>query len=443
MTSYDLIIIGFGKAGKTLASFAAGQGQHVALIEQSSKMYGGTCINIGCIPSKTLVHDGIGGASFDEAFSRKNEVVNALNKKNYNNLASKDNIDILDYKASFVSNNEIALLDHAGNVKDKITGNKIVINTGAQANIPKIEGIKTTKNIYDSTGLLNINFQPKDLVIVGGGYIALEFASMFSNLGTHVTILEHGDVIMPREDREVADLALQDLQDKGISVHTNVETTAFSNEGDSTIVHTNHGKFKADAVLLATGRKPNIDGLGLENTDVKIGQRGEIQVNSQLQTSVKHIYAAGDVKGGLQFTYISLDDFRILRSQLFGDGSRTTENRGNIPYTVFIDPPLSRVGLTAAEAEAQGFNFLENKIYVNTIPRHKINNDSRGIFKVVLNKDNGEILGASLYGKESEELINLIKLAIDQHIPYTVLSENIYTHPTMAESFNDLFLEPL
>lgn len=369
--------------------------------------------------------------------------MNALNKKNYNNLASKDNIDILDYKASFVSNNEIALLDHAGNVKDKITGNKIVINTGAQANIPKIEGIKTTKNIYDSTGLLNINFQPKDLVIVGGGYIALEFASMFSNLGTQVTILEHGDVIMPREDREVADLALQDLQDKGISVHTNVETTAFSNEGDSTIVHTNHGKFKADAVLLATGRKPNTDGLGLENTDVKMGQRGKVQVNSQLQTSVKHIYAAGDVKGGLQFTYISLDDFRILRSQLFGDGSRTTENRGNIPYTVFIDPPLSRVGLTAAEAEAQGFNFLENKIYVNTIPRHKINNDSRGIFKVVLNKDNGEILGASLYGKESEELINFIKLAIDQLIPYTVLSENIYTHPTMAESFNDLFLEPL
>ena len=169
-----------------------------------------------------------------------------------------------------------------------------------------------------------------------------------------------------------------------------------------------------------------------------MGQRGEVQVNSQLQTSVKHIYAAGDVKSGLQFTYISLDDFRIF-VPFFGDGSRTTENRGNIPYTVFIDPPLSRVGLTAAEAEAQGFNFLENKIYVNTIPRHKINNDSRGIFKVVLNKDNGEILGASLYGKESEELINLIKLAIDQHIPYKVLSENIYTHPTMAESFNDLF----
>ncbi len=439
MTTYDLIIIGFGKAGKTLAAYAAGQGQHVALIEQSTKMYGGTCINIGCIPSKTLVHDGIEGASFGEAFSRKKEVVSALNNKNYNNLASIKNIDILDYKAKFISNNEIALLDEAGNVKNRLTGDKIVINTGAQANIPNIKGIDTTKNIYDSTGLLNIDFQPQELVIVGGGYIALEFASMFSNLGSNVTVLEYGNVMMPREDREVAELAIQDLRNKGISVYTNVETTAFSNEGDATIVHTNQGDFNSDAVLLATGRKPNTDGLGLENTDINIGQHGEIVVNDKLQTTVEHIYAAGDVKGGLQFTYISLDDFRILQSQFFGDGTRTTENRGIIPYTVFIDPPISRVGLTATEAKAQGFNFLENKIYVNTIPRHKINNDPRGVFKVVINQDNNEILGASLYGKESEELINIIKLAIDQHIPYTVLRDNIYTHPTMAESFNDLF----
>ena len=439
MTTYDLIIIGFGKAGKTLAAYAAGQGQHVALIEQSAKMYGGTCINIGCIPSKTLVHDGIEGASFGEAFSRKNEVVSALNNKNYNNLASIENIDILDYKAKFISNNEIALLDEAGNVKNRLTGDKIVINTGAQANIPNIKGIDTTKNIYDSTGLLNIDFQPQELVIVGGGYIALEFASMFSNLGSNVTVLEYGNVMMPREDREVAELAIQDLRNKGISVYTNVETTAFSNEGDATIVHTNQGDFKSDAALLATGRKPNTDGLGLENTDINIGQHGEIVVNDKLQTTVEHIYAAGDVKGGLQFTYISLDDFRILQSQFFGNGTRTTENRGHIPYTVFIDPPLSRVGLTAIEAKAQGFNFLENKIYVNTIPRHKINNDPRGVFKVVINQDNNEILGASLYGKKSEELINIIKLAIDQHIPYTVLRDNIYTHPTMAESFNDLF----
>ena len=205
-----------------------------------------------------------------------------------------------------------------------------------------------------------------------------------------------------------------------------------------TTVETSQGNFTGDAILLATGRVPNTD-LALDNTDIELGTHGEIKVNNHLQTSVSHIYAAGDVKGGLQFTYISLDDFRILKSELFGDRSRHTENRGTIPYTVFIDPPLSRVGMTASEAQKLNYNYVENTLFINTLPKHKINNDGRGLFKVVINKDNNEILGATLYGKGSEEIINLIKLAIDQHIPYQVLRDNIYTHPTIAESFNDLF----
>ena len=443
MKNYDLIIIGFGKAGKTLAAHAAGHGQKVAVVEQSTKMYGGTCINIGCIPTKTLIHDGIEGSSFKEAITRKKEVVQALNNKNYQGLNSKDNIDVLNYKANFISNEVIELQDNNGTIQETITADKIVINTGSRANIPDIKGIDTAQNIYDSTGLLNIDYQPQELVIIGGGYIALEFASMFANFGTHVTILERGDAIMTNEDQDIANLIVKDLQDKGVTINTNTSTIAFSNNKDQTIIHTNHGEISADTVLLATGRKPNTNHLGLENTDVKIGKQGEVIVNKHLQSTVKHIYAAGDVKGGLQFTYISLDDYRIIKSHLFGDGSRTTENRGVIPYTVFIDPPLSRVGLIASEAKLQGYDILENKVFVSNIPRHKINNDSRGLFKAVINKDTKEILGASLYGKESEELINLIKLAIDQHIPYTVLRDNIYTHPTMTESFNDLFLEPL
>jgi len=443
MKNYDLIIIGFGKAGKTLAAHAASHGQKVAVVEQSTKMYGGTCINIGCIPTKTLIHDGIEGSSFKEAITRKKEVVQALNNKNYQGLNSKDNIDVLNYKANFISNEVIELQDNNGTIQETITADKIVINTGSRANIPDIKGIDTAQNIYASTGLLNIDYQPQELVIIGGGYIALEFASMFANFGTHVTILERGDAIMTNEDQDIANLIVKDLQDKGVTINTNTSTIAFSNNKDQTIIHTNHGEISADTVLLATGRKPNTNHLGLENTDVKIGKQGEVIVNTHLQSTVKHIYAAGDVKGGLQFTYISLDDYRIIKSHLFGDGSRTTENRGAIPYTVFIDPPLSRVGLIASEAKLQGYDILENKVFVSNIPRHKINNDSRGLFKAVINKDTKEILGASLYGKESEELINLIKLAIDQHIPYTVLRDNIYTHPTMTESFNDLFLEPL
>ncbi|PTF16160.1 hypothiocyanous acid reductase MerA [Staphylococcus devriesei] len=438
MSHYNLLIIGFGKAGKTLAKYVASQGQSVALVEQSSENYGGTCINHGCIPSKVLVHDGIENVNFETAFSRKKEVVSALNKKNYGNLANDDNIDVLDFKAQFKSNTEVNLVDKNGEVAHTVTADKIVINTGAKSNIPSIKGIDTAQNLYDSRGLLNIEFQPKDLVIIGGGYIALEFASMFANFGSTVTVIEHSDQIMPREDKEVVEHAIADLEAKGITFITDANIDEFKNDDSRTVVETSKGIFTADAVLLATGRIPNTD-LALENTDVSLGERGEIKVNNHLQTSVEHIYAAGDVKGGLQFTYISLDDFRILKSEIFGDHSRTTDNRIVIPYTVFIDPPLSRVGLTAKEAQEQHYNYVENKILINTVPRHKINNDGRGIFKVVINKDNNEILGATLYGKESEEIINLIKLAIDQHIPYHVLRDNIYTHPTMVESFNDLF----
>lgn len=438
MKKFDLIILGFGKGGKTLAKYASSQGQKVAVIEKSKAMYGGTCINIGCIPSKTLVHEGLVHGSFEEAFSRKKEVVTALNNKNYKNLADDKNIEVLDYTARFKSNNEIALFNERGESIETITAENIVINTGAESVIPKIEGVETSKNLYDSTGIMNLAKQPKHLVIVGGGYIALEFAAMFANFGTKVTVLERGEDIMPKEDEDIVEQVKSDLKNKGIDVVLDVNTERFEDGENSTMVHTTKGDYEAEAVLLATGRKPNVD-LGLENTDIVLGQHGEISVNEYLLTDVPHVYAIGDVKGGMQFTYVSLDDFRIVKDQLFGDSQRSTENRGVIPYTVFIDPPLSRVGLTAVEAKAQGYNILENAIPVNTIPRHKINNDTRGLFKAVVDKDTEEVLGVSLYGQQSEEIINLIKLAIDQKISYKILKDSIYTHPTMIESFNDLF----
>lgn len=438
MKEFDLVIIGFGKAGKTLAKFASQQGQTVAVIEQSPEMYGGTCINIGCIPSKTLVKEGLKGHDFIEAMSRKRDVVEALNHKNYHNLADEQNITVLDYRARFKSNTEVELLNSSGEVEDVVTAPRIVINTGAKAVVPDIEGVATSQRLYDSTGILNLATQPQQLVIVGGGYIALEFASMFANFGSEVTVLERGQAIMAREDQEIAAEVVKDLENKGIRIVTNAETQKFVDEADKTVVQTTQGDFNADSVLLAIGRQPNTD-LGLDNTDIELGSRGEIQVNERLQTTVDHIYAVGDVKGGLQFTYISLDDFRIVRDQLFSDGSRTTENRGEVPYTVFIDPPLSRVGLTAKEAEEQGYDIKEGKILVSQVPRHKINNDPRGMFKAVVDRHTNRILGATLYGVESEEIINLIKLAIDQHISYEVLRDNIYTHLTMIESLNDLF----
>ncbi|EGQ1603548.1 FAD-containing oxidoreductase [Staphylococcus pseudintermedius] len=439
MNQYDLIVVGFGKAGKTLAKFAAQQGKSVAVIEKSAEMYGGTCINIGCIPSKVLVHDGIEAASFNDAMQRKRDVVNALNSKNYHNLADEETVDVINMTASFKSAHAIDLLNAQGEAVQTIEGKNIVINTGAKSVIPNIKGIDTSQRVYDSKAIMDLTQQPKRLVIVGGGYIALEFASIFANFGTTVTVLERSDQILKREDAVIAQQVTEDLTQKGIQFIYNAETEAIEDEADVTKVVTNQGTFEADAILVATGRKPNTEGLNLEAASVQLGQRGEIIVNDKLQTSVDHIYAVGDVHGGLQFTYISLDDFRIVKSQLFGDGKRTLAQRGVVPYTMFIDPPMARVGMTATEAREKGYDILENQVAVNTMPRHKINNDTRGLFKAVVDAKSGQVLGATLYGQQSEELINIVKLAIDQQLPYAVLRDNIYTHPTMAESFNDLF----
>ncbi|HAR5803253.1 TPA: FAD-containing oxidoreductase [Staphylococcus pseudintermedius] len=439
MNQYDLIVVGFGKAGKTLAKFAAQQGKSVAVIEKSAEMYGGTCINIACIPSKVLVHDGIEAASFNDAMQRKRDVVNALNSKNYHNLADEETVDVINMTASFKSAHAIDLLNAQGEAVQTIEGKNIVINTGAKSVIPNIKGIDTSQRVYDSKAIMDLTQQPKRLVIVGGGYIALEFASIFANFGTTVTVLERSDQILKREDAVIAQQVTEDLTQKGIQFIYNAETEAIEDEADVTKVVTNQGTFEADAILVATGRKPNTEGLNLEAAGVQLGQRGEIIVNDKLQTSVDHIYAVGDVHGGLQFTYISLDDFRIVKSQLFGDGKRTLAQRGVVPYTMFIDPPMARVGMTATEAREKGYDILENQVAVNTMPRHKINNDTRGLFKAVVDAKSGQVLGATLYGQQSEELINIVKLAIDQQLPYAVLRDNIYTHPTMAESFNDLF----
>lgn len=438
MKHYDTLIIGFGKAGKTLAKFLAGQGQHIAVVEQDSNMYGGTCINVGCIPSKTLLHEGTEHHSFSEAMSRKKDVVSALNKKNFNNLDSDDNIDVYTYKAHFKDNETVILIDKNDETVETIQATNIIINTGNRSNIPDIKGIKSTENIYDSRGIMSLDNLPEELVIVGAGYIALEFATIFTNLGSKVKVINNNKHVLVTEDKDVASKIYEEFINSGIEFIDEAEVTEFSTEDNRPVVHTSQGKVVGDAVLLATGRVPNTD-LALENTDIQLGDHGEIKVNKYLQTTVDHIYAVGDVKGGAQFTYISLDDYRIVKDHLTGDKQRTTENRGHVPYTVFLDPPLSRIGYTASKAKKEGYNIKEGQLEVKNIPRHKVNNDDRGLFKVVVDADTNLILGASLYGKESEEIINLIKLAMDQEVPYTTLRDNIYTHPTMVESFNDLF----
>ena len=455
MNKYDAIIIGFGKGGKTLAGFLGDKGFKVAIIEKSNKMYGGTCINIGCIPTKSLVHSSkiIKEKSFEtfeemekayrDAVNKKRELVSLLRNKNFAMLDNKDTVDVYTGTASFVSNNEVKV-----DTKDEeitLFGEKIFINTGAETVIPNIDGINETKNIYTSTSIMELDKLPKELVIVGGGYIGLEFASTYSAFGSKVTVLEGYSRLMPREDSDVAEEVKTVLEKKGIEFKLSSKVESFKNNGDKVLIsyydeeNKKSNVIEGDAVLLATGRKPNTEGLNLEAAGVELTERGAVKVNSKLRTNVENIWAIGDVKGGLQFTYISLDDFRIIKDDLFGDGKRSLEDRANIPYSVFIDPVFSRVGLSEEEAIKAGYEIKVAKLQAAGIPRARVIDEIDGFMKAVVDAKTNKILGCTLFCAESSEIINIVDMAIKTGQDYTYLRDNIFTHPTMSEALNDLF----
>ena len=436
MLTYDLIVIGFGKAGKTLAAKMATQGKKVALIERSKAMYGGTCINIACIPTKTLLVAAEKGLTFDQVMAEKNAVTSRLNSKNYAGVSGAG-VDIIDGEAHFLSNKVIEIV--AGDEKEELTAETIVINTGAVSNVLPIPGLTETKNVYDSTGIQNLKELPKRLGVLGGGNIGLEFAGLYNKLGSQVTVLDAAPVFLPRVEPSIAALAKQYMKEDGIQLLQNVRTTQVKNDGDEVVVVTEDGEFHFDALLYATGRKPNIEPLHLENTDIELTERGAIKVDKHLETSVPGVFAVGDVNGGLQFTYISLDDFRILYSYLAGDGSYTLEDRKNVPTSMFITPPLAQIGLTEKEAQEQGLPIAVKEIPVAAMPRGHVNADLRGAFKAVVNTETKEIVGATIFSAGAQEIINILTVAMDNKIPYTYFSKQIFTHPTLAENLNDLF----
>lgn len=436
MLTYDLIVIGFGKAGKTLAAKMAAQGKKVALIERSKAMYGGTCINIACIPTKTLLVAAEKGLAFDQVMAEKNAVTSRLNGKNYAAISGAG-VDIIDAEAHFLSNKVIEIT--AGDEKEEMTAETIVINTGAVSNVLPIPGLTETEHVYDSTGIQNLKELPKRLGVLGGGNIGLEFAGLYNKLGSQVTVLDAAPVFLPRVEPSIAALAKQYMEEDGIQLLQNVRTTQVKNDGDEVVVVTESGEFRFDALLYATGRKPNVEPLRLENTDIDLTERGAIKVDKHLETSVPGVFAAGDVNGGLQFTYISLDDFRILYSYLAGDGSYTLEDRKNVPTSMFITPPLAQIGLTEKEAQEQGLPIAVKEIPVAAMPRGHVNADLRGAFKAVVNTETKEIVGATIFSAGAQEIINILTVAMDNKIPYTYLSKQIFTHPTLAENLNDLF----
>ena len=442
METIKNIIIGFGKGGKTLAKFLAQKGEEVLVIEKSNKMYGGTCINIACLPSKRLIIEAANGVSYVDAVNGKNEMTAQLREKNYHMLADEKTVTVLDGKAHFIADHEIEV-ELPNGKKAQYKGDRIFINTGAVPVMLPIPGLKESKYILDSTQAMDEKKMPKNLTIIGAGYIGLEFASMFAKYGSEVTVLDHNKEFLVREDEDISNAVRKDMEDAGIKFELGADIEKITDEiTDATVTYQVNGKRKtinADRILVATGRKPNTENLGLENTAIETTDRGAIKVDDFLRTTVDNVWAIGDVKGGLQFTYISLDDFRIIKDQLFGTGARMVSDRKVIPYSVFISPALSQVGLNEKQANKLEKEYKLFKLPVTAIPKAKVAKDNRGLFKALVDQETEKILGATLYGIESYELINMISLAMKAHLSYTVLRDQIYTHPTMSEAFNDLF----
>ena len=454
MRKVDAAVIGFGKGGKALAGALAAAGKTVALVEKSPKRYGGTCINVACIPTKSLVHSAAlsaaQGGTFDEraaryaaAIDEKDRVTGLLRGKNYHKLADLPNVEVVDGTASFVDATHLEV-ERPDGMREAIEAEQVFVNTGARPFVPPIPGVDGPR-VHVSETLLDVRTLPERLVIIGGGYIGMEFASMYANFGSRVTVVQNEDAFLPREDAEIAAAVLDSVEGRGIQVIRGAGVRRIDDEADQAVVTVEisgaEEHLPADAVLVATGRRPNVDGLNLEAAGVELTERGAVRTDEHLRTTAPNIWALGDVAGGLQFTYISLDDSRIVKADVLDDGARTTANRGTVPYSVFLDPPFSRAGMTEQEARDAGFDVKVAKLPAAAIPKAQLLQKPTGLLKAVVDAGTGRILGAHLFCEESYEMINTIKLAMDAGLPYQVLRDAVYTHPTMSEAFNDLFAQ--
>ena len=380
---------------------------------------------------------------YKQAIGRKNRLTSFLRNNNYERLSKRPNVTVYTGEGSFVSANIIKVALPEGDIE--LQGKEIFINTGSTPIIPAIDGIKESQKVYTSTTLLDLNVLPQRLIIVGGGYIGLEFASMYAEFGSKVTLLEGGNRFMPRNDQDIANSVKEVLEKKGIEIHLNARAQSIHDTNDGvTLTYSDVSDgtpyfVDGDAILIATGRKPMIEGLNLQAAGIGVDAHGAIVVNDQLRTTVPHVWAMGDVKGGPQFTYLSLDDFRIIRDQLFGDKKRDIGDRDPVPYAVFIDPPLAHIGLTEEEALKRGYSFKVSRLPATSVVRSRTLKQTDGMLKAIVNDHSGKIMGCTLFCAEAPEIINIVAMAMKTGQHYTFLRDFIFTHPSMSEGLNELF----
>jgi pyruvate/2-oxoglutarate dehydrogenase complex dihydrolipoamide dehydrogenase (E3) component len=453
---YDAVVIGSGQGGNPLSTTLAGAGYKTALVERGH--VGGTCVNVGCTPTKTMVasakvayfdrrsadygvHNGPISVDMVEVRQRKRDIVESFRNGVRRTIESTEGLDLLLGEARFVGEKELEIQLNDGETI-LLTSDNVFINVGARPMDPPIEGLDNVPTL-NSTSIMELGEVPERLLVLGGGYVGLEFAQMFRRFGSEVTIVQRGEQLLAREDAEVAEAVAEILREDGIEVLLETEALRAEQTDDGGVGLTvrtpdEERTLSGSHMLVAIGRPPNTDLLNLEAAGVETDKRGFVEVNEQLETNVPGIYALGDAKGGPAFTHISYDDFRIISANLLEDSNASTADR-LVPYTVFIDPQLGRVGLSEREAREGGRDVRVARMPMSRVARALEVDEPRGFMKAVVDAETGRILGCAILSIEGGEIMSMIQIAMMGGVPYTALRDSVFAHPTLAESLNNLF----
>lgn len=447
----DLLVIGGGKAGKSLALDRAKAGWSVAMVEHDK--IGGTCINVACIPTKALVAsarallsarradelgieiEGEPAVVLDRLRAHKEGVVGGMVVA-HAQLFTGSGMDFLMGTARFVAERTVEVALNGGGTRT-IRGREVVIDTGTTPALPDLPGLPQAAP-WTSESILHLARLPESILILGGGYVGCEFASMLAVFGSRVTLVQRAGQLLPREDPDVASAVADLLRSQGVDVRLRAEATSARREDGGVVLTLADGtELRADDLLVAAGRRPVTADLEAEKAGVELDARGFVVTDGHLRTTAEHVWAAGDVAGSPQFTHASWNDFRIIKANLTGGDAVTTGRL--VPYTVFLTPELARIGLTETQAHAEGREVTVARLGVAAIPRAKTVRETAGHWKVVIDDATDEILGASLLGHESGEVLAALQMAMLGHLPYQRVRDAVITHPTMAEGLNLIF----
>jgi pyruvate/2-oxoglutarate dehydrogenase complex dihydrolipoamide dehydrogenase (E3) component len=455
---YDAIVVGSGQGGNPLAKALGAAGRKTAVIEREH--VGGTCVNVGCTPTKTMVASArvaylarragdygviTGSVSVDQAKvrQRKREMVNRWRSGSERGLTETQGLDLLMGEASFSGPKTLEVQMNSGE-RRTLTADLVFINAGARPARPQIPGLDRVPSL-DSTSVMELGDVPDHLIIIGGGYIGLEFGQMFRRFGSRVTIVQRGTQLLVQEDPDLAGAVLEVLREDGVEVFLERDVRSVAPASDGKIAVTVGGgdgapprAITGSHLLVAAGRVPNTDRLNLDAAGVETDPKGYIRINDRLETTAPGVFAIGDVKPGPAFTHISYDDFRIVETNLLKGGHATAKDR-LVPYVVFIDPELGRVGLSEQEARRQGRTVHVAKMPMSSVARANEAGETRGLMKVVIDASTDQILGCAILGIAGGELMSMVEIAMMGHLPYTALQNAIFAHPTLAESLNNLF----